>query len=246
MDLIERGAANPRHPWETSRIKAVERILRTYSSPTASILDIGCGDGFMLKCLSQQKGRTDLHGVDIKLTADKAAAMSRGPVTFHHSLNEIKRPFDIILLMDVLEHVKNDVDFLRKIIKSQTHTKTLFLITVPAFQSISCGHDVFLKHFRRYNRRQLVQKLRDTGLEPQSHGSFFATLLLPRMLQCLAEKTSHNKHAPTGIGCWNGSPRFTRFIETLFNIDNTALWYLNRLGIRAPGLSLWTTAGIKQ
>ena len=56
---------------------------------------------------------------------------------------------DLVLLMDVLEHMTDDVTLLREYVERVT-SGTRFLITVPAFGFLWSGHDEFLRHYRRY------------------------------------------------------------------------------------------------
>jgi hypothetical protein len=42
-----------------------------------------------------------------------------------------------------------------------------------------------------------------------------------------------------GIGAWLGSPRLTRTVEAVLNLDNSTLLGLAKLGIKLPGLSAW-------
>jgi 2-polyprenyl-3-methyl-5-hydroxy-6-metoxy-1,4-benzoquinol methylase len=244
MDLIERGPTHLRHPWETARARAVIRILKNVLQKTAtpSVLDIGCGDGYILHLLSTQITSTNLHGLDINLSPQDIATFSTPAVTLHSTSDTLSQKFDIIILMDVLEHVPQDTDFLHKIIRDHAHEKTTFLITVPAYQSLFCGHDTFLKHYRRYNPKTLLKTLRDAGLTVKEHGSLFQSLLIPRMFQCLIEKISPNKKRTYGIGQWAHGPAITTLLQSFLNFDNTLLGHINHLGIPAPGLSLWAVA----
>jgi hypothetical protein len=65
--------------------------------------------------------------------------------------------------MDVLEHVDDDVgllaDYARKV-----PSGARFLISVPAFQFLWSGHDVFLEHKRRYRLNQIEDVVERAGL----------------------------------------------------------------------------------
>jgi hypothetical protein len=83
---------------------------------------------------------------------------------------------DLILLMDVLEHVDDDVGLIRStLVGAAEHAYVL--ITVPAFQTLFSAHDMFLEHKRRYTLRQVEEVVRAAGLEILSARYFFAFLL---------------------------------------------------------------------
>lgn len=62
--------------------------------------------------------------------------------------------FNHFLMIDVLEHIENDADFLTYIVRA-AHKGAHFNITVPANRSLWSGHDVYLNYFRRYRKKEL-------------------------------------------------------------------------------------------
>ena len=59
---------------------------------------------------------------------------------------------DLYLFTDVLEHVPDDVEMLKKYV-GDAAPNSKFVITVPAFTTLWSGHDLYLKHYRRYRKR---------------------------------------------------------------------------------------------
>lgn len=55
----------------------------------------------------------------------------------------------LFIMMDVLEHLPNDLAMLQRVKAATVGDNNCFFITVPAFQSLWSGHDVFLEHYRR-------------------------------------------------------------------------------------------------
>ena len=95
------------------------------------ILDVGCGEGFTLKYLTK-KGKFSLHGIDsskeaIRL-ARKIAPKSRLRVGDVTKLPFKGNSFDIVLLLEILEHLENP----KKIIKEVKRlAKKAVIISVP-------------------------------------------------------------------------------------------------------------------
>ena len=100
--------------------------------------------------------------------------------------------------------------------------ETVFIITVPAFQSLFCSHDVFLGHYRRYNNALLRNNLQTANMNVVKVSYFFTLLLLPRLIQKTKETLISAKET-TGLVEWKGSRSKTNLIAnimTVFTICN--------------------------
>ncbi|NJL30892.1 MAG: class I SAM-dependent methyltransferase [Phycisphaerales bacterium] len=78
-------------------------------------------------------------------------------------------------MMDVLEHVSDDVGLLREYADRLAGDGRIF-ITVPAFMFVFSGHDLFLGHYRRYTSSSLERTLRMAGLSPVKIRYYFVSL----------------------------------------------------------------------
>ena len=104
---------------------------------------------------------------------------------------------DLVLMMDVLEHV-DDAGLLRDYV-SKVSSATRFFITVPAFKFMWSEHDDFLKHRRRYTLAQLDSLVRDTDLAIEK-GSYYFGLVFPwafidRMLSNILPRSDKSPHS---------------------------------------------------
>ena len=61
---------------------------------------------------------------------------------------------DLVVLLDVLEHIENDSEFLR-IVRERMRVNSKILVTVPAGKFLFSWWDSELGHFRRYNKKTL-------------------------------------------------------------------------------------------
>ena len=84
---------------------------------------------------------------------------------------------DLVLMMDVLEHVDDDRGLLRHY-AAKVPSGAHFLVTVPAFAFLWSGHDVFLEHKRRYRLGEIEAAMRDAGLQVV-RGSYYFGLVFP-------------------------------------------------------------------
>jgi hypothetical protein len=248
MDIIElkKKTNTVRHPWEYARFNVLKfffkKIIDKNLNPV--IIDIGCGDSFVVESISKIYPNAKIIGVDTAFTPEIVAEINERiknkNILFYYSINEVPKSIkaDCILLMDVIEHVENDIDFLQQVSNSSFVTNiTKWFITVPAFQSLFCSHDVFLGHFRRYDNAMLIEHCVKGGLIKKRVGYFFFSLLLPRYLQVKKESKQKQKNLSTGIVDWNGGPFKTKLITFILTLDFKFTRLIGVLGIKMKGLS---------
>jgi len=239
MDLAEQKKINilqfNRHPWEITRLKILFFQIKTV--PKNFIVDVGSGDAYITTQLSKTFSNSKLAAIDINYTDKFIKSNENNQLAFLRNINDLppSEPIDVLLLMDVLEHIERPQDLLSGIKNLKNiSTSTRLIVTVPAFQFLFSGHDVFLKHFRRYNRRQLEHLLQEQGFEIKHSGYFFTTLFVARLFQKLFG--THPKH---GVYNWKGSRFLTDAFARVLWIDFKICWYLSRIGINLPGLSCY-------
>jgi len=85
--------------------------------------------------------------------------------------------FDIVLALDVLEHLDDDSKGLREAVRL-VKPKGLLLLTVSALPSLWGGQDVVSEHWRRYTKRSFVRLFKNAGLS-KYHVQYFNTLFFP-------------------------------------------------------------------
>jgi trans-aconitate methyltransferase len=244
MDLVERRSHTPaRHPWETARVTAIAEILRDLNMDHPSVLDVGCGDGYVVSSLHDRLRFGQVLSQDIHLEDEIIREIRRPGIDFVRTLSGSDYRADVILLLDVLEHVEKPVELLKELADERLLPGGRIVITVPAFQRLSTRHDRVLKHFRRYSMSGLLDHVTKAGFEAQSSGYLFSSLLLPRALSVLLEKfRSPNQNTNSnGIGHWRGGERLTRVLHGALTLDNRLCLAARRHGLTVPGLTIWMT-----
>ncbi len=227
MDLREVSGNSNKHPWELSRARCILKEI-TRIEGVERVLDVGCGDGFFDRVLLHGDARVrSVLGYDVNLEKP----YSEGACSWTNDIGGIPDgSFDLILMMDVLEHVEDDASFLRQIGEKLKPGGTI-LITVPAFMKLFSLHDTELKHFRRYNRKTLQKTVADAGFVKQSESYFYLSLILLRIL-------TKNKTQNLGTWKYGGKSLATRSVRLVLNMDYDVLRFLSRLRIFVGGLSL--------
>ena len=175
MDLREEhaGVDPAAHWYYRSKARAVVDILDGRISRTSSILDVGAGSGFFSAYLLSHTGAATATCVDINYEEDSESVIAGKTLRFTRAIGGSA---DLVLMMDVLEHVQGDLDLLCQYVKDAGPGAS-FLLSVPAFQSLWSAHDEFLGHYRRYRLTEVEQLARRAGLEVVSGRYFFAAIL---------------------------------------------------------------------
>ena len=236
MDLTEKTENIKRHPWELSRTYCLLKVLPKNNNHT-NFADIGSGDKyFTSKLLPFTEG--DIYAIDNEYCQDKS--IEEGVICLNDICLLKNNSIDYLIMMDVLEHIENDSDFLKKVLIKLKPGGEI-LITVPAMQFLFSSHDVFLKHYRRYSREKLNTLLKDNDLMIVRSHYFYSTLFILRSISLLFEKLKFNKKKKNvGVGLWkfNSNNGITRLLFHWLNFDFLVNKLLSKLGIRIPGLSL--------
>src|SRR5688572_11819172 len=137
-----------RHWWFRGRRELVASALRARLPRGARILDIGCGTGFVLERLLDDFDALGLEpDAEVRARASARAAPHLRPGSTDDMSSLAGETFDAVLLLDVLEHVDDDVSALRSA-RAAVGPRGLVLVTVPAYPSLWSSHDVRNAHRR--------------------------------------------------------------------------------------------------
>lgn len=168
-----------KHWWFVARRRIIGMLLSRYASRRPMrLLEIGAGTGSNLAML-QRFGSVDAVEPDDDARAI-AAARSGIAVQAGHLPDGVTLPdqsYDMILLLDVLEHIEDDLGTLR-MLKSKLAPGGRLLLTVPSAPWMWSGHDVEHHHYRRYSADQLDAVLVSAGFTVR-HRTHYNSLLYP-------------------------------------------------------------------
>ena len=168
------------HWWYRARRDVLAALIKRKIDlpPMARILEIGCGTGHNLAMLS---AFGDVDAIEIDDHSRAIAAQRLGRDVGASPLPELSgvadQSYDMVAILDVLEHVEDDRAAL-KAIAQRLHPGGTILITVPQYPWMWSGHDVANHHFRRYTKATLRAVIADAGLRLTMLQSF-NSLLFP-------------------------------------------------------------------
>jgi 2-polyprenyl-3-methyl-5-hydroxy-6-metoxy-1,4-benzoquinol methylase len=168
------------HWWYRARREVLANVIarRVALPPEARILEIGCGTGHNLSMLARF-GTVDAIEIDehSRTIATQRLGRAVGASPLPELTGVPPKQYDMIALLDVLEHVEQDCAALRAIAERLRDGGTIFL-TVPQFPWMWSGHDVANHHHRRYTKTTLASVIAEAGLKLDLLQSF-NSLLFP-------------------------------------------------------------------
>jgi SAM-dependent methyltransferase len=169
-----------RHWWYRARRDILAALIRCRIAlpKDARILEIGCGTGHNLEML-QGFGRADGIEIDPKARAMAERRLGRpiGSAPLPDLTGVENGAYDLVAILDVLEHVEEDRAALESIARTLKPGGRI-LIAVPAHPWMWSAHDEVNHHKRRYTRKTLRKVIGDAGLRIEML-SWFNSLLFP-------------------------------------------------------------------
>lgn len=187
-----------RHFWFRARnrvIGAMAAQLAARLSPGYRVLEVGCGTGNVLRALTDACPTGTVIGMDLfadGLRFARArlpnALLVRGDV-LHPPFS---KPFEIVGMFDVLEHLEDDLGALRAL-RLLIADGGRLILTVPAGRALWSYFDEASRHVRRYEVAELGEKLTRTGFEVEFLSPYMG-ILYP-MLR-LGRRLAGGNHQP--------------------------------------------------
>ena len=111
---------------------AFTETINPYISETSNILDVGCGEGFMLKLIHENHPKSKLIGCDLSPKAIEKAKIILPNFDFYVSdgycIDFPDKTFDVVVCTEVLEHVYEPAKMLAEI---KRLSQRYVLLTVP-------------------------------------------------------------------------------------------------------------------
>ncbi len=174
----------------TGALRATEKYLENYNKDIVSklsspfhredeILEFGAGIG-TLAVLWELKTAKKPDCLEIDET--QCETLRQRGLTAYSNLNDLTKSYHGIYTSNVLEHIEDDVGALNQL-KKFLKDEGVLAIYVPAFQCLYSGSDKALGHYRRYGKKELLEKLTSANYEIISASysdslGFLASLIL--------------------------------------------------------------------
>lgn len=185
------------HFWFRSRNRLILWALGRYFPHAERLLEIGCGTGFVLTEIrntfpSMRLVGTDVHADALRIARKRVAA---DLVQLDAQEIDFRDEFDVVCAFDVLEHLDDDSEALRRLAEA-TRPGGGLLVTVPQYEWLWSPADDYGRHRRRYTKRAIDGKIESAGFTVLRSSAWVATLLPLVALSRLRDRRSRHRYDP--------------------------------------------------
>jgi len=210
-----------RHWWFTARRRILAELIERVVQPPsgARILELGAGTGHNLSMLSRFG---EVEASELDPIARKLASERLGCEVKEAALPDLSMfpadSYDLIALLDVLEHVPDDKGSLEAI-KTRLKPGGALLLTVPANPWMWTAHDVAHHHHRRYRKGEIERLARNAGYEIALLSPFNSLLFPPiaavRLVGKLTGKDDSDDAMPGAL--------VNKTLDTVFGLERSLI-----------------------
>jgi SAM-dependent methyltransferase len=169
------------HWWFVGRRRLFSRIIKSLKlDHKCKVLDIGTSTGTNLRMLNNLQF-TNVFGLDknpLAISFCKKKGLKNVELGDVSALPYADNSFELILATDILEHIEDDQRAVGEI-KRVLNPGGWALFTAPAFRTLWGPQDDLSNHLRRYSKKELIQKIGDSGLIVKQEFYFNYLLFLP-------------------------------------------------------------------
>ena len=191
--------------WEVGRRALVKNLLHRYgvngvesdrsNGSAPRILEIGCGSGALLQDLQHYGTAVGLDVAAPALANCRERGLDCVSLADVAALPFADEQFNVVIAIDVLEHVEDDAAAIREI-NRVTKKGGKVILTVPAFQMLWSRRDVQCHHHRRYLRDDFRTRVRKGGFKVLKSTYINLPLFFPLFMMVKAGRLS-SKQAPS-------------------------------------------------
>lgn len=169
--------------WFRHRNNCIVSVLKSYPpEDSGTIFDIGGGNGFVSSGITKA-------GFDVALVEPGRAgalnARKRGVKNVICATTDTAKfkqnSLPAVGLFDVIEHIEDDLAFLKSIRKLIKKGGRLY-VSVPSYNFLWSGDDVLAGHFRRYTIGEISNVLKSAGFKVDFSSYIFRFLPIPIFL----------------------------------------------------------------
>ena len=231
--------------WFRHRNNTIITAIKNFP-PVGFILDVGGANGFVTLGLNEHGFESILLEPSINGVQN---AKKRGlkPIICSTLADAgfKNNTIPAIGLFDVLEHIENEIDFLKELKRILFADGRLY-ITVPSCGFLWSQEDEYAGHFRRYSMSRLKKILNESGFSIDFSTYFFSTLLFPlffaRTLPCKLGLTKPSTNESTQ----RENVLKSKFLKTIVDLYNKVELQIIKLKVPIPiGSSLLIVAHSK-
>lgn len=146
-------------------------IVTLVPSPAGRVLEVGCAEGGTLRILKQEKGATEIHGIDIAANAQGLDSFYRMDIECE-ALPFNNNSFDTVICADIFEHLVDPWSAMQHIV-ALLRPNGIMVTSFPNIRHFHILSSIILHGDFKYS---------DTGILDRSHLRFFCLNNMIRMM----------------------------------------------------------------
>ncbi len=164
------------NPLSTTHVKIIDLVGKN-----SQVLELGCSTGYLTKELKKNGCIIDvveLDADDLKVASTYARSAYHGNLDDDKFLVSLNKKYDVIIASDVLEHLKNPENVLKKLKKNLKESGRI-IISMPNIACWSMRKELFFKgnfeyqdsgildrtHLRFYTYNSIQQLIKNAGFK---------------------------------------------------------------------------------
>lgn len=214
--------------WHRRRFQELERFIES-NPQIRRCVDIGAGSGLLGDYLRERL--PDIEYLWSESSEILSALLTQKFPTSSRVTNLSQfSTSDVIAVLDVLEHVEDDWDFMNKLAQ-QSAIGSHLVVTVPLGKRFFSDWDTRLGHYRRYQKAEIVDLLRNSGYRPVSSRYLFPELI-PLLVLRVVSHRNVRRVSRSGSEIGNQSaefPNLPEWLDRLLLLMSTAINRLSRM-----------------
>lgn len=216
-NLLEKfNLVEQKHWWWEGRRKLIQNFIP--KKKNLRVLDIGCGTGETLSFVKRIRPNSQVYGIDtmsLAVSYTKSRNHTKAYVASAMKLPFRDNFFDVLLYLDVLEHLK---DHHKALMEGKRVLKKggVMIITCPALPFIISDFDKNQGHVRRYTKNDFLYLENKTGMKLKFLSYFNFIFSIPIIIVRVASKIKYLSFLSNYDNGFNYNIADKSFINNLF------------------------------
>ena len=214
-----------KHWWHVGKYDCIVRLLRRTTISRPKLLELGSSFGFLAKLCNEF---ADSFALDHNYDVIKMGKYKPSICGDAMKLPLKNQGFDIVIALDLLEHLKSDSSCVQEVIRV-LKPKGKFFIWVPAYPILWSDLDEIGNHYRIYTPRSLKTLLctfPDIKIIKFTHINFF--LFIPILVSRIFQKILKKKFKTISTESMKIPPEPINYIlKKIFLLESRLVYRLN-------------------
>lgn len=182
----------------------------------SNLLDVGSGNGGLINYYRNETKNITIFEPSKKLNKKIRIKFKNKKIKILLKKPRFKKKYDVILYMDVIEHIKNYDREIKSILKNLKHNGYL-IVNVPAFNFLYTDFDKSVGHTKRFIKKDLedLSKKHDLKLKLIEYYDIIGFFLI-FISKFIFQSHLKSKNVSRNIKIWNALIPFSNFLDKVF------------------------------